>query len=196
MSLIYLGGINGVGKTTIAQEVSKEFLTLRILHGATELMKLLGICAGDYDLLRKMSEKVKSQAVEEIFRNVAIESQNSDIIVVAHYVKILNGMITPSYGLWYGHCQKLVLVVGPPEDILDRISFDEKSGQKVQRNLFGVRSSTRREQVGFLEKAQHTSSRVMRKAAKDFHIPSFYLGNLNGKKTLAVSELVRIIQGG
>ena len=195
MSLIYLGGINGVGKTTIAQETAKRFPTLRILHGATELMKSLGVSVGDYDSLRKISEEVKGQAAEEIFRNLATESQNADRMVVAHYVKILNGIITPNYGLWYGYCQRLVLVVSPPEEILDRINSDANSGRRVQRNLFGARHPTRQKRVKFLERAQRVSNQVMRKAAEEFHIPSFRVENLNGEKTVAVNQLACVIQG-
>ncbi len=193
MGLIYLGGINGAGKTTIAQEVRTQFPTLRILHGSAALMEQLGISAGDYDSLRKIPRKVKSQAVEEIFRNLAAESRAHDIIVVAHYVTILNGAITPSHRSWYSRCHKLVLVISPPEEILGRIHSDEDSGKRIGRSLFGVQSSTRQEQVIFLERAQRTSEQVMTEAAKSFRLPHFRVENLNGKKIAAVNQLVRII---
>lgn len=195
MSLIYLGGINGVGKTTIAQEVSKRFPAMRILHGSVALMELLGVSEGDYDSLRKISKKAKHQAVEKIFRSLATESPDRDILVVVHYVTILNGIITPSHKSWYSRYQKLVLIVSPPEKILNRISSDKNSDRRAGRSLFGVRPSTRQEQVMLLERAQRTSEQVMMKAAEDFHLPYFHLENPNGKKTAVINQLARVIRG-
>lgn len=195
MSLIYFGGINGVGKTAIVEELSRQLPELKIFHGSTELMKALGVSTADYDSLRKISEEVKSQAVEKIFCRLAIESQNRDIIIVAHYVKILNGAITPSNGSWYRHCQKLILVVSPPEEILGRISSDERSGQRMNRSLFGQHSSLAQEKIKFLEAAQYMSEQVMNGASEYFNIQSYYIENLNGKKATTISQLIRILQG-
>lgn len=41
MGLVFVGGVNGVGKTSIAQEVAK-ISDVRALKGSEELMKRLG----------------------------------------------------------------------------------------------------------------------------------------------------------
>ena len=195
MSIIYLGGINGSGKTSIVQKINERLPNLHIVHGSKELMKRLNISVNDYDTLRSIPEKVKEEAVTELLHDLESKNKCQTIIVVAHYAKVVRGEITSSFGPWYGHCDKLVLITGSSREILDRITIDQASGRRTERNLFGCLHKTR-EQIKFLQEAQRVSMQVMEQAAKEFRIPCFALVNLKGKMDLAVEQLTSIIEEG
>lgn len=194
MSLIYIGGINGVGKTTIVNELAKITPHTRVFHGSAELMKALGLSIGDYDSLRKIPDNIKACAIEKIFRDLSESSHYTNTIIVAHYIKILNGEISPNYGPWYLYCQKLVLITSSPEEILDRINSDESSEVRVERNLFGLAYSYQDQKLAFLKKAQDVSRQMMMDVSKDFSLPSFIVENTDGSRRDVVSRLIQIIQ--
>ena len=196
MGLIFLGGINGVGKTSIAQAIFKRCPSLRVIQGSGELMKQLNISVGDYRTLQKISERVKRQALEIIFCNLKSQSQAHEIIITGHYVKVLNGIIASDFGPWFQNCDKLVLVVSPPKQIINRVLIDEVNRKRMQRNLFGSKLSNIDDQIKLLEYAQRMSEKVMADIAQKFHLSSFRINNPDGKIELAINQLINLIQRG
>ncbi|OGZ37922.1 MAG: hypothetical protein A3A94_03185 [Candidatus Portnoybacteria bacterium RIFCSPLOWO2_01_FULL_43_11] len=195
MNLFFVGGINGVGKTSIVKKLSKT-VPIQELHGTTELMKWLGIAVGDYDTLRKIPENLKEKALEEFFCDLAADHSKRITMVTAHYVKIFNGRITPSYGPWYNYCDALILIISPPESILRRIINDETSEKRTKRSLFGTELATRQKQVKFLENAQLMSVKIMEQAAQVTKIPCFSIENIDGQLLNSVKQLAQIIEKG
>ena len=193
MSIIFLGGINGVGKTSVAQELCKR-INIRALHGTTELMKSLGIAPGDYATLQNLPEVVKEQAFEDVFHSLVGRRKKDITLVTGHYAKILQGEIIPSYGGWYGCCDILVVLVSSPHEILYRITDDESSGKRIARNVFGESIVAPPERMAFLENAQHMSIKVMKRASKEFRIPSFRIKNTNHQLFNAVGRLAQMIK--
>ncbi|MEK7078120.1 MAG: AAA family ATPase [Patescibacteria group bacterium] len=192
MNLVFLGGVSGVGKTSVAREFAKESL-VHVLDGSAELMKWLGITDGDYDRLRSLPEKVKEKALTDLFRTLAGEDNHETTIVTGHYVKVLNGKITSSYGPWYQHCITLVLVVGNPKLIVRRILCDEVSKKRTNRSLFGNKQASLQEQIDFIKDAQLRSTEVMAKAAKTFGVLSHRIENIEGGLQNSSRQLSQII---
>jgi len=193
MSLIYLGGINGSGKTTVAQVVSRRLPNLHIVHGSRELMRQLNLSENDYKTLRSIPEKIKEEAFIELLQNLKSKNSNRTIIVTAHYVKILEGRITPSLGDWYGYFDKLILVTGSSREIFNRIIVDQISNRRTGRDLFGGLEEEE-DKIEFLQKAQNTSRQVVEQVFKEFKIPYFLLLNPDGKMDLAVDQLINILE--
>lgn len=193
MKIIFLGGINGSGKTTVAEALTKSKQVLA-LHGTTELMRLLGIPAGDYEILRKTNEETKKEALYQLFRDLSSTADDKIVVVTAHYVKVLNGNITPSFGPWYKYCNALVLLRSSPTAILRRIEEDEAAGQRMQRNLFSFRFPNRKDKEEFLANAQALSIEVMMRASKLFQVPSYQIENSDGKLKEAVKKLTDIVE--
>ena len=193
MSIIFLGGINGVGKSSVAQELCRR-INIQALHGTTELMNSLGIVLGDYATLQNLPEVIKEQAFENVFRSLVGGRKKDITLVTGHYAKILQGEILPSYGGWYGYCDLLVALVSSPHEILHRITDDESSGKRATRNVFGERIVTPLERMAFLENAQYVSEKVMRQASKEFRVPSFCIRNTDRQLFNVVGRLVQIIE--
>ncbi len=193
MGLLFLGGVNGVGKTSIAQALRKR-LSVRVLDGSSELMKWLGIADGDYVKLRILPKKVKERALTDLFCALSKESGVETTIVTAHYVKVFNGKIAPSYGLWYSYCRVLILLIGNPESIVRRILYDELINKRINRSLFSNEQRSLREKIDFIKRAQLMSTEVMLKASESFRIPSHHIENIDGMPQKAPEQLAQIIK--
>lgn len=192
MGLIYIGGVNGVGKTSIAQAFARQE-SIRMLNGSTELMKYLGI-PGNYDQLRRLPESVKEQALTTLFEDLALTNSEAPTVITGHYVKVLCGTVNPTYGPWYKHCSLLVLVISPPHSILRRIARDEITGARVGRRLFGSREITLGVQIRMLERAQRMSLAVMHRATREFGVPSLSLENKDDHLSDAVKRLTNFVK--
>lgn len=187
MSIIFIGGVNGVGKTSILQKIPNGSSIIK-LHGTAELMKWLKISIGDYHKLQNLQREITEKALEEIFYTLAINHKSETIVITAHYVKIFDGKIEPSYGHWYKYCDALVLIIGNSKEIVGRIINDEDNQQRA-RNIFG----TIQKKEELIKKAQYLSAKTMLRAARTFDVPFYYIKNTNGKLGKAVEQLALII---
>ncbi len=194
MAILYLGGVSGAGKSSVAEELPKR-IPVTVVNGATELMAFLGLSRGDYEGLRKLPDFVKEAGLTDLFRHLALTTDSSTLVVTGHYVKVLNGQVSPSYGPWYGYCDKLVLISSPSRVIFERVLRDERSGVRSGRNLFGGMVS-RKEKVGLIERAQVGSGEILNRAAEEFARPRFRIENKEGSLDAAVERVLDIIRGG
>ncbi len=194
MAILYLGGVSGAGKSSIAEELPKR-IPVTVMNGATELMAFLGLSRGDYGGLQKLPNFVKERGLTDLFRRLALTTSSSMLVVTGHYVKMLNGQVSPSYGPWYGYCDKLVLVSSPSRVIFERILRDECSGVRSGRNLFG-KVASEKEKVGLIEKSQADSGDILNRAVEEFARPGFRIENEEGSLDAAVEQVLDIIRGG
>lgn len=196
MGLFFIGGINGVGKTSITNSLAGRCSKIKVLSGTEELMERLGIEKGGYEQLRRIPEEEKSEAFAELFLDLKKSYQRNDIVLVTgHYVKILNGRITPSFGPWYGVCTAAILVASEPNMILKRILRDELEGSRADRGLFKTDSSME-EKVRCLNNAQILSSKILTCAKREYKIPGFRIENPEGQLHHAVKKLISVVEGG
>lgn len=190
MAVIFLGGVSGVGKSSVAQNFTEK-LPVLALNGSSELMRYLGLPPGDYDQLRKLPNEIKEKSLADLFIDLANKIET--VVITGHYVKVLGGHITPSYGRWYQYCRTLVHISSSPQSIFRRIVYDEMNYRRTGRNLFGVEHVSIQERVQFIETAQLSSIKIMERAAQEFTIPSFCVENRDGKLFDTVEKIVRII---
>lgn len=194
MSLIFLGGLNGVGKSTITEKASQN-CSLKAVRGSERLMKELGFSAGEYEKLREISTEKKQRTTEKIFVELETKAEDEDLIVSAHYIKVVRGDVTPSRGPWYGHCDKLILVVASPEEILDRINLDENTGKRTQRSLFGSRTA-REEKLKLLKQAQELSREVFQEKAEELEVPTLLVRNPEERIKKTTDKVIKFIRRG
>lgn len=194
MALIFVGGVNGVGKTSISGILSKKAL-VKTVHGTSELMKRLGVPIGDYAQFRMFPEEMKERAFEETLRSLALRYTEDTLLVTGHYVKILEGKVTRSIGHWYKSCSALLSLTADPESIFRRVFSDEKNGRRSERKLFGQGMSSA-EKVSLIERAQEESIGVMKLASRQFRVPCFCIENQDDRQNQAVADIVKILRGG
>ena len=183
-----MGGVNGVGKTTLTHEVCDK-LNCRMVDGSALLMKELKI-PGDYIKLRLLGEFEKSTALESIFKS--LKRKSGTVLFTGHFVKILAGEISSSKGPWYQYCSALISIEGSPRAMAARIYEDEVTGFRTGRNLFSTQT-TLREQARFLRQAQNVSRTVMVELSQQFSIPYYSIFNEEKHKEIAIKKLCHIV---
>jgi len=80
---VYIGGINGSGKTTIAKKLA-ELLGFKYISTSQLIMQKIGR-PYDYEYLRSMPNEEQMEIREKIFDDLV--SENRNIIVDSHYLK-------------------------------------------------------------------------------------------------------------
>lgn len=181
-NIIFLGGINGSGKSTVAGEVSKR-TGLPFFEGSKELMRELELQEEDYIELRKMSEKKKKEAFERVFRRISEMSADKKAIITGHFVKVLNGEITKFSGPWFNFCSDLFHITSEPRVILDRIKKDEMSGTK-HRAVEGDAENPEK----FITEAQIESLKCLQEAVQQYCSVAHVVDN-NKDLSKTISEI-------
>lgn len=102
-NIIFMGGINGVGKSVIAKKLSEK-LKIQFYEGSKCLMSELGVAEGDYASLRKASEAQKKKALYDVFQKINLKNCDKKAIITGHFVKIIDGRITKYEGRWFNFC--------------------------------------------------------------------------------------------
>ncbi len=181
-NIVFIGGINGSGKTTILN-ILKTRTNIPCFEGSHNMMKMLGI-ETNYDLLRNFSHEQKNNAQVESFKNISESSDRA--IATSHFVKVWNGVVTESVGDWYDYCKVFVHVNVNPADILKRIHSENR-----ERNLFAADDISDAEKIRFLTQAQERSLDVARRVSKEYGTPLVIIEN--GSLDQAVEQILNIL---
>ncbi len=179
MSLTFIGGINGVGKTSVAELICNLEPTCEVVKGSDVMMERLGI-KGDYDAFRSMNENIKNTEFIKLLSE--LKNKPSKTIVTGHFVKILDGTLSPSLGPWYDICDNIVLLISNPKMVLKRIQSDDMLNKRTNRRLFSEYMKGHNLQVAFLNNAQDLSRSIFEHVSENQSLKtaSFYnrQGNL------------------
>lgn len=137
-NLVYfIGGVNGVGKSTFLKELTEREPQFKILKGSSAFMSWLGLEQGDYEGLRALPDDYKRQEFDKMMVQVLTEpSVDGKILLVdAHYFHYKRGEMLDTTGDWMSMMNALFVVTANCEDVFRRVSEDEK-----ERDLFPIGS--------------------------------------------------------
>lgn len=181
MALYFIGGVNGVGKSSLCSAVANQSDKYWYINGSSLLMERLGIRDGDYDSLRSCPEKLKSDAMVELLADVRKRTEQSGQIGLycGHFVKLYLGKNFSSKGAWFKEVDGLMLVWSTPSAILQRIHLDEKTGRRTNRALFF--NSSNFYKMLCLTRAQLLSYSVAISQARKYHKPLKITFNRQGE---------------
>lgn len=188
--LCFVGGINGVGKSTLISEIEK-IKKYRIIHGSALLMERMGLDRGDYDSLRKLPDKLKDEEWDKAMNYVIETSEIGQCTLIdSHYSHIKLGVATKVLGDWVSGMDGLFLISANPSEICRRIDIDvSKKGKK--RNIF-INDSV--SSVGEVEKYLSLEMQIAQDAAANNSIPFFVINNDDGKLMEARDRILKNIQ--
>lgn len=120
----FIGGVNGVGKTTLLLAIKKARPDFEIIKGSQHLMEYLGF-PGDYDALRTMSFDYASEKFGEMIEILLRKHEN--IIFDSHYLNLVEGVLSPPVtGEWIQKFDVLLLLDASPETVLQRIQNESR----------------------------------------------------------------------
>lgn len=96
----FVGGVSGVGKSTLLEAVSNKQPDMRIVHGASMLLRALGLAPNDYEALRNTNENQKNSAYARIVMHEAVDNVGQPGVVVfdSHYLNLVRGGVHRTVG--------------------------------------------------------------------------------------------------
>jgi len=119
----FIGGIGGVGKTTIVRELKGVYGDCEVLYGSQILFQALSIPIGDYDALRAVPLQVKEQVFNMEVAPILdwMGRYGRHILLDAHYLSFIDERPYRVVGDWIMQMDVLVLVETRADVILERL---------------------------------------------------------------------------
>jgi adenylate kinase len=168
---IFLGGINGTGKTTLISELGKND-KFRVLYGSDLLMEKLGISKGDYDSLRMLSRERIQKALNKMLKDLlSPPSDKQYLVFTGHYIDFHEGRLERNVGEWISQFDTLVHLVAEPKIIAKRIGTDNKDRKNLPK---GLNDS---EKLQYLKNCQDMSLKEMKNISEKYDISTVILKN-------------------
>lgn len=121
----FVGGVNGVGKTTLLKAIADADPSFVVVRGSEELMKWLGI-PNDYDALRALPQEFKKKEWVGCLADILTRTTDQDLLLDAHYLNLINGEQTIVTDVWLDAFDVAVLVEATPGEIYARIRKDQR----------------------------------------------------------------------
>lgn len=169
----FIGGVNGVGKSTFLKEVVARHPEFSVVKGSAALMEWLDIEPGDYESLRKLTNEFKHQEFDKMMEDLLSQPSTDGkvMLIDAHYFHYKRGEMIDTTGDWMSMVSALFIITADTDIVLKRVAGDSKD-----RDLFplGIPEDTQRRILtkyleGTIQKAQEISDK--------YRIPFFVLEN-------------------
>ncbi len=187
--IYFVGGVNGVGKSSFLKELSSRYPRFEVFWGSVEFMKWLGLKDGDYQSLRSLLDAYKDSELDKMMRGVLRKStpKNKTLIVDAHYLNYKEDDVIDATGPWMSLLDALFVVSASPETILKRLKSDKKIGRS--RNLL-PKEISQVDRIVLINKFLRLTLEKAREISKRYKIPYFVIDNNNGLDR-AIEEFLR-----
>jgi len=165
---IFVGGVNGVGKSTILRRVTQIDKRFEVIHLASGIMQQLGLAPGSYDALRDTPSKAQSAATTIMMQALVSRKTQQVRLIDGHYSYLIEGTQRSATDTWIKLLDAYVLVTAAPEVIWRRINSDEVLRD---RDLFTADSSDAAKQAQLAQfiKVDETDFEALAKAHQKDH---------------------------
>ena len=184
---IYVGGINGSGKTTISKEIA-ERLGIEYISTSRLMMEKIGR-PSDYEYLRSVPGDEQMEIREEMFNELASQ-KDRNLIADSHYLNLIRGNVNVITRDAIKKFDILVLISAPTEQVWTRIHKDET---KRDRALFPENLS-QEESFKMLKSYQEETRQEFLKLAKIHDKKSIEIINPDGGLESSIEELVDFLK--
>ncbi|MFM2339509.1 MAG: hypothetical protein RLZZ360_145 [Candidatus Parcubacteria bacterium] len=176
---IYVGGVNGCGKTTVLRELS-EITKLHYVHATTDFMDFLDI-SNDYAELRQISTNIRDKKFKQYVSDLI--SNQDNFLLDSHYTNLVNGERNQIISDWIKAFDAVILITAPADQLLNRIESGEKD-----RALFLESNSTEQKLV-VLQDYQNWENNLFHQYVRKHKLTSIIINNGDGLLKNSISVL-------
>lgn len=182
----FIGGVNGVGKSTFLTEVCTRHPGFRIVKGSSAFMEWLKLESGDYDSLRALADDYKRAEFDRMMNDLLSQppTDGKIMLIDAHYFHYKRGEMVDTTGDWMSMLDALFVVTGETEEVFKRVLEDTKG-----RDLFAQGASLD-EQRALLERYLGGTIKKAREMSEKHGIPLFIINNVQGGMDETVSSFL------
>ncbi len=175
-TVYFIGGVNGVGKSTFLTELSTRNPEFEVIKGSAIFMEWLGIKPGDYDSLRTLSDDYKRKEFDSMMSDLLSKSNKKGniLLIDAHYFHYKRGEMLDTTGEWIREINALFVITADTESVFERISSDSK-----ERDLFPI-AATPHFKRKMLENYLLRTILKAQELSERYGVPYFILENRKG----------------
>ena len=156
---IFVGGVNGIGKSTILRRVAQIDKRFEVVHYSGAVMQQLGLNPSDYEAFHKVDMIRCNQATAEVMSGL-ISRQTAKIrFIDGHYLAIREGEIFRLAGDWVAGLDGLVLVAAELAVAWERLQID---GRWQSRRIFTPDATPSEAQTELARNLEQTSQEFER----------------------------------
>lgn len=168
----FLGGVNGVGKSTFSTEIVTRNPEFSLIKGSSFFMEWLGLDLGDYSSLRLLPKRYKHKELNRMMISLLSSPSNKkSVLIDAHYFHYNYGRLIDATGKWMSMVDVLLVVTADVKKILSRIEKDNKN-----RDLFYDKISEKEKELMIEHYLEETLQKAQ-KISNKYKIPLFVLDN-------------------
>ncbi len=182
----FIGGVNGVGKSTFLTEISARHPEFCVVKGSSVFMEWLGITPGDYDSLRALPDEHKRTEFDRMMNNLLTKpTEDGKVMLIdAHYFHYKRGEMVDTTGDWVSMLEALFVITGEVEEVFKRVSEDTKD-----RDLF-PHGTTTDEQRGLLRGYLDVTIQKAQEISKEHGVPFFVINNIQGNMEETINSFL------
>jgi len=188
--IYFVGGVNGVGKSSFLKELSSRYAGFEIFCGSTEFMKWLRFKEGNHKNLMNLPDAYKDLELKKMMRWVLEKDvrKNKTLIIDAHYLNYKEGSLVDVTGPWMSLLDALFVISASPKNILKRLKNDKKRGRI--RNLLpgGIPQD---EKVKIIDKFLKLTIKKAQEISKRYGTPLFIINNEDNYLNEVIKEFLK-----
>lgn len=190
----FIGGINGVGKTTLIKEIGNRYNDFEVVRGSQCFMQWLGIEPGDYVALRSLPDDFKDKEMDKMMKWLLTQNpeRSKHLLFDAHFLNIKQDSIINATGDWIGMMDALLVVTANNDEILTRIKSDEMSNGRT-RPIFRPNADVG-QKLELLKSYQEKTLEAAKSLSLKYCLPLIEIRNQNGKIEEAVNNFINFHQ--
>lgn len=175
--IYFIGGVNGVGKSSFLQALLLKHQGFEVLWGSRKFMEWLGLQPNDYDALRNLPDDYKDKELDKMMKKLLKEkvSNGRTLIIDGHYLNCKRGEVVDSTGNWISFFDALFVISASPKTILRRVEEDESKNNHKRKLL--PADFTKEQKLELLDNFIRMTTDKAREISEKYQMPYFIIDN-------------------
>lgn len=185
---IFVGGVNGSGKTTILDLVRVLRPDWVVTKSSQAFMDWLGF-PNDYVRLQQLDRDERDTKLAEFMRTIITRGRQTTLqLLDSHYLNLKRGRTEQVTGPWLKDFDALVLISTPASSIIDRL----RGTDRFQDRALFPEDFQADQQSTLLQEYVHETEKEFSRLASMLKLPHIKIEN--SEKAHAADQLVQFIE--